>query len=143
MFQPYATRAIDASYCWRGITDGQIWAPLLDISVIYRGYASGVLKGVVDSGATVTVIEASIGERLGIPVRSGPTDRLTGFTQSDDATIYFHHIQLHVAGTSVRAMAGFCYGLPVQALLGHQGFFDHLKVTFDPLRRDMQIDRAS
>jgi hypothetical protein len=143
VFQPYTSRAIDASYCWRSITDGQIWAPLLDVSIIYRGYESGGLKGVVDSGATVTVIEASIGERLGIPVRSGPTDRLAGFMQNDDATIYFHHIQLRVAGASVRTRAGFCYGLPVQALLGRHGFFDHFKITFDPLRRGMQIDRIA
>jgi hypothetical protein len=102
-----------------------------------------VLRAVVDSGCTITIINASFGELIGIPVRSGPSEKMTGFTGSEQETIYFHHIQLRVAGTSVRTMAGFCYGLPVQALLGRHGFFDHFKITFDPLRRGMQIDRIA
>jgi len=142
VFQPYSTQALSLRHSWRKIAGGETWAPLIDMTILYRGYESSVLRGVVDSGCTITIINASFGELIGIPVRSGPSEQMTGFSGNEQETIYFHHIQLRVAGTSVRTMAGFCYGLPVQALPGRHGFFDHFKITFDPLRRGMQIDRA-
>lgn len=89
-----------------------------------------------------TIFDASVGERLGIPIRSGPSERLQGFAKTDDTLVYFHEVPLLVAGASVKTKVGFCFNLPVTALLGRHGFFEHFHVTFDPKRMGMRIDRV-
>ena len=61
---------------------------------------------------------------------------------TDATLVYFHEVLLRAGGASVRTKAGFCHGLPVTALLGRHGFFEHFRVTFDPGRMGMQIDRV-
>ena len=90
----------------------------------------------------IAIFDASVGKRLGIPIRSGPSERLQGFSKTDDTVVYFHEVLMLVAGASVRSKIGFCFGLPVTALLGRHGFFEHFRVTFDPLRMGMRIDRV-
>ena len=128
--------------CWRGQAQGRTWAPLVEMSILYQGSESRRMDAVVDSGAQVTIFEATIGERLGINVRDCPSDRLQVATRKDESPIYFHEVTLRVARASVRIMAGFCYELTVPALLGRHGFFDNFRVTFDPTRMGMQIDRV-
>jgi len=52
---------------------------------------------------------------------------------------YFHYLQLRIAGHYIKLYAGFCDNLPVPALLGRYGFFDHFSVTFNARRRQMEL----
>lgn len=142
MFIPYLTDTLTRATPWRTQNSGERWAPIVPTSILYREFESRVFGAMVDSGAEVTLFQASLGERLGIPVRSGPSEIYQGFTGKDAELTYFHQVRLRVAGTTITTVVGFCYALPVNALLGRVGFFDHFKITFDPLRRGMQIDRA-
>ncbi len=142
MFQPYTSGVLPLDCSWRGPSNGLTWEPRLDVSLAYKGFESNRIRALVDSGSVATIFDASVGERLGIPIRSGASERLQGFSKTDDTLIYFHDVQLLVAGASVRTKVGFCFGLPVTALLGRHGFFEHFRVTFDPARMGMQIDRV-
>lgn len=142
MFQPYTPGVLPLDCSWRGRSQGLTWEPRLDVSILYKGFESNRVRALVDSGSVLTIFDASLGERLQIPIRSGPSERLQGFSRSDDTVVYLHDVQMRLAGTSVFTRVGFCYGLPVTALLGRHGFFEHFRVTFDPKRRGMQIDRV-
>ena len=113
------------------------------MSIAYNGFESNCIRALVDSGSVTTIFDASVGERLSIPIRSGPFERLQGFSGTDETLVYFHEVLMRVAGASVRTKVGFCFGLPVTALLGRHGFFEHFRVTFDPRRMGMQIDRIA
>lgn len=127
---------------WRGASNGVAWEPRLDVSIAYTGFESNRIRALVDSGSVTTIFDASVGERLGIPIRSGPSERLQGFARTDETLVYFHEVLMLVAGASVRTKVGFCFNLPVTALLGRHGFFDNFRVTFDPPRMGMRIDRV-
>ena len=142
MFQPYTSGVLPLGCLWRGASNGLTWEPRLDVSIAYRGFESNRIRALVDSGSVITIFDSSVGERLGIPIRSGPSERLQGFSRTDDTLVYFHEVLMLVAGTSVRTKIGFCFGLPVTALLGRHGFFEHFRVTFDPARMGMRIDRV-
>lgn len=88
------------------------------------------------------MFEASIGALLGLRIKDGQLETLQVASNAGQASVYFHRVRLNVAGRLVEIWGGFCYELAVPALLGRHGFFEHFRVTFDPKRRGMQIDRV-
>jgi len=83
-----------------------------------------------------------MGEQLGLRIKDGQRETLQVASNAGQASVYFHRVRLNVAGSLVEICGGFCYELAVPALLGRHGFFENFKVTFDPKRRGMQIDRV-
>ncbi|MBM3752414.1 MAG: hypothetical protein FJW38_00350 [Acidobacteria bacterium] len=142
MFNPYLTSPAPLDSLWRVHTDGITWVPVIAASIIHRGYESRVVDAIVDSGSQFTLFEGTIGTRVGIDVRNGRSEQISLAAAASNARVYFHEVTLRVQRQSIRTVVGFCFELSVPALLGRHGFFDHFKITFDPLRRGMQIDRA-
>ena len=85
----------------------------------------------MDSGSDYCLFHASIGESLGMDVKSGIAGSLGGAIGGARGELYYHRIRLFAAGESYDLVAGFSSTLSVPALLGQIGFFDNFTVTFD------------
>lgn len=142
MFEAYSIGEIPRDRCWRARSNGQTWEPFLPVVLTHAGFVSARLHALVDSGSEVTLFQGYIGEQIGLKVRSGPSYKIRTASGDGGALAYFHEVQLKLPIGSIRIMAGFCYELGVSALLGRHGFFEHFRVTFDPSRRGMLIDRV-
>lgn len=60
---------------------------------------------------------------------------------SSTSNIFLHDISLYVPGGMVATRVGFSDALPVAGLLGMTGFFEHFKVTFDPIAHCVELER--
>jgi len=91
------------------------------------------------------VFHAGIGEALGISIRAGERESLRGVVGSATGEIFYHQVVMEVTGERISVTACFSYDLPLPALLGRGGFFDHFRVTFDSSLEPpgMHIDRLA
>jgi hypothetical protein len=105
---------------------------LLPVKILYDKRSTKPFLATIDSGSRSCLFHASIGESLGIPVCQGGHETIRGVVASTTGDIYYHRINLAIAGEMFEVIAGFSYDLPLPALLGRDGFFDNFRVTFDP-----------
>jgi len=56
-------------------------------------------------------------------------------------TSWLHDITLYVFGGPIKIRAGFKENLPITALLGMNGFFQHFNVTFEGAAQRCVLDR--
>jgi hypothetical protein len=110
----------------------EFWRPVINVALVYgRNNPSAPFECVVDTGCDYCLFHAGIGEAIGIDVRSGPSDPVSGLTRGMKSDFFFHRVRLMVAGDAITITAGFSYDLSVGGLLGQSGFFDHFTCTFD------------
>ena len=78
------------------------------------------------------IFHGSLGRLIGIAVEKGEQDRTVGVS-GQFTKIYMHDVSLHIPGGHVfKIRAAFSDDLPIAALLGRRGFFEHFRVSFDP-----------
>jgi hypothetical protein len=116
-------------------TGGFDWVAELSIQISNAAKHSPPTKKIdamLDSGASQCIFHSSLGRAIGLAVEKGDADRTIGVS-GQPTRIYMHNISLHVPGGHIlRIRAAFSDDLPVAALLGRRGFFEHFKVLFDP-----------
>ena len=95
----------------------------------------------IDSGADYCICHASIGEVIGLDIRSGRVMDYWGIGGIKQQA-YFHDIVLSVGGWKFDCYVGFSYdfdgGQMPYGVLGQDGFFDKFKVVLD--RRKLEIE---
>lgn len=119
--------------------EGFSYYPLLQVFVRHGVNMRQVL-GLVDSGSVDCVFPASLGELLGIDIRSGRPHEFHGF----DLRLvrgFVHKVHLQVAG--------FQYWITLDAvflesegmtILGQRGFFEGYQVVFERWARRFEIN---
>lgn len=90
------------------------------------------VEGIVDSGSHFCLFHSQVGELLGLEVGKGTRDTVLGALRSPRSEVFYHHIDMEVAGERLRILAGFSSDALQPCLLGRDGFFDHFRVTFNP-----------
>jgi Aspartyl protease len=100
------------------------------------------IEAFIDSGASRTTFHASIAEALGFEVKKGEQESTTG-VDGKASTTYLHDVAFYAPGGVIQIRAAFNYELPVAAILGMDGFFEHFRVTFDPTGKFVEIERLS
>jgi aspartyl protease len=98
------------------------------------------LEAFIDSGASRTTFHASIAEALGFEVKKGEQESTTGVNGKPLMT-YLHDVAFYAPGGVIQIRAALSYELPVTAILGMDGFFEHFKVTFDPTGKFVDVER--
>ncbi|MHB8539439.1 MAG: aspartyl protease family protein [Candidatus Acidiferrales bacterium] len=88
-------------------------------------------EALIDTGASRCIFHAQIGEAVGFDVRKGHEEQTVGVS-GKPTIVYLHTVNLYVGTGIVVLKAGFCYELPLAALLGRRGFLENFKFTFDP-----------
>jgi hypothetical protein len=96
-------------------------------------------EAIVDSGATRCLFHCDIGRFLGLDIRSGEKEITQGIGGLSDT--YLHDIALYIPGGPVTIKAAFKEDLPIAALLGMNGFFEHFVITFNQSALMCEIER--
>jgi len=97
-------------------------------------------EAIIDSGASRCIFHSSIGEAVGLDIEKGTAENTIGIS-GKPSQLYVHEISLYVPGGIIPIRAGFTRDLPVAALLGMEGFFEHFRVVFDPTARQCELER--
>ena len=97
-------------------------------------------EAVIDSGATRCMFHSDIGRFLGLDIASGEKEITQGIGGLSDT--YLHDIALYIPGGLVTIKAAFKDDLPIAALLGMNGFFEHFVVTFNQNALMCEIERV-
>jgi hypothetical protein len=108
---------------------------------LFNGSQSIDLICLVDSGADDCMFHSSIGDVLGIDLKSGPLKRFGGIAEGIIVDCYLHPIELQIYGFSERipVVAAFSDQVGAGGLLGQSGFFENYKVDFEGYRGKMEI----
>jgi Aspartyl protease len=111
-----------------------IYLPLIPITLEQRESTYAL----ADSGATVSLFESWVVERLGIEIESGRQRLLSGI--GGRILAYEHKVRLRIADIEFPCKIAFSRELRVSLnLLGQDNFFDHLIVTFDKRKKVVQL----
>jgi hypothetical protein len=98
------------------------------------------IEAFVDSGASRTTFHASIGEGLGFDVKKGELVKALG-ANGKLSESYLHDMALYAPGGVIQIRAAFSYELPLAGILGMDGFFEHFTLTFDPVGKQIEVQR--
>ncbi|MBI2327199.1 hypothetical protein HYU92_02665 [Candidatus Curtissbacteria bacterium] len=111
--------------------------PLIDVVINYkRGQMFNVLA-LVDSGASVNLFPASLGEKLGINIPKGKKHKIAGIGDIQIDSFLHEGIGIFIEGHKIETNAYFSYQQQIP-LLGQNGFFDKChKVLFN--RKEEEI----
>lgn len=111
-----------------------IFLPLIPITLEERQSTYAL----VDSGATVSLFEPWVAERLGIDIELGRRRSLEGI--GGRILAYEHNVRLRIADIEFPCKIAFSRELRVSLnLLGQENFFDRLIVTFDKQRKIVRL----
>src|SRR3989344_4311600 len=94
----------------------------------------------VDSGADLCLFHEHIGEAVGIDVKKGKVNEVTGIG-GKSALYYLHKVTVEVGGWPYEIEAGFMplVGTAIMpyGVVGQRGFFDIFVVKFDLLKEEI------
>lgn len=96
-------------------------------------------EALIDSGAARCLYHASLAAAIGLDLKSGEVEALSGIGGTDIS--WLHDITLYTFGGPIKMRAGFKENLPIAALLGMNGFFDHFNITFEGAAQNCILDR--
>jgi len=103
--------------------------PIIELGVFYKKEAIKI-STLIDSGATISVFKTQVAQFLKLPIENGKEIYLGGVGGRIKG--YIHNLELEIADKKVIAPVVFSYEYTVSFnLLGRQGIFDNLKITFD------------
>jgi hypothetical protein len=97
-------------------------------------------EAIIDSGACRCTFHSGIGKAIGLEVDKGEVEETYGVS-GEPTTVHLHDIHLHAPGGIIPIRAAFTEKLPVAAILGMDGFFNHFRVTFDPTAQRCELER--
>lgn len=122
---------------------GFFYAAVLPVSIVLPALNSPRSKrfeAYIDSGATLCQFQSSIGQAMGFDIERGEAVETLGI--SGPSKVYVHEVALYLPGGAVSTFAAFSEYLPVPALLGMRGFFEHFHVVFDPTSLRVELERV-
>ncbi len=117
--------------------------PLIRVSVGKKhAQRTRPFEAMVDSGAADCMFHQSIADAIGIKLDSGRKEHRTGISGAR-GDVWVHLVQLYVGLDLFPIEVAFSPDLPLAALLGRSGFFEHYRITFDPAPTppELEIER--
>ena len=96
----------------------------------------------IDSGADYCIFHASIGEMLGLNIKSGKPLTFFG-TSGQPQRAYFHGVEFKIGGVDHKCNVGFSFDMKKLAygLLGQEGFFDKWIVKFEYHKENIELKK--
>lgn len=94
----------------------------------------------IDSGADYCIFHSSIGEQLGLDIKSGKPLTFFG-TSGEPQRAYFHKITFKIGGWVHTCKVGFSYDMETlpYGLLGQDGFFNRWIVKFEYQKENIDL----
>ncbi len=96
----------------------------------------------IDSGADYCLFHATVGEQLGLKIKSGTPLTFYG-TSGEPQKAYFHTITFKIGGHEHTAKVGFSYEMEKLAygILGQDEFFDQWVIKFEYHKENVELKR--
>jgi hypothetical protein len=119
-----------------------MYVAVLPVQISLSGSSSPRTKrieAIIDSGAGRCLFHANFAAALGLTLRDGDREVLNGIGGLEETWV--HDIVLHTFGGPIPIRAGFKENLPLAALLGMNGFFEHFDITFEGSTQRCILDR--
>lgn len=106
------------------------------LPIVPIGLADGsIVYALVDSGANISIFEASIAEKLGIAIENGKRISLQGI--GGRIVAYEHMVPIHIGSIEFNCKIAFSREFYVSLnLLGRDNFFSHFLITFDECKKE-------
>jgi predicted aspartyl protease len=100
-----------------------------------------LIRGLLDTGASMTLLPRYYFHKLGMSVASTERVRLRTVSGYVDVLLGLIDLELRLQRTKIRwsAQVGFVPRSDNLALLGHAGFLDHFTAKFDGLRKRVTV----
>ena len=94
----------------------------------------------IDSGADYCIFHSSVGEQLGLKIKSGKPLTFYG-TSGEPQKAYFHEITFKIGGHPHTCEVGFSHDMEKLAygLLGQDGFFNKWMVKFEYQKENIDL----
>ncbi|OQX52329.1 MAG: hypothetical protein B5M53_08910 [Candidatus Cloacimonas sp. 4484_209] len=114
--------------------------PVIPIEII-NSSKSVTLYALIDSGSDYCIFHGSIGEQIGIDVKSGVPQEIIGI-KNQPIKVYFHEVSLIIGGYKSQCNVGFApefdQTVPY-AILGQLGFFSRYIVTLNYQKERIEL----
>lgn len=118
-------------------TEGQ-WYPVIPVTLLY-GTRFVATSGLVDSGASISLLQPEVAEALGIEIRKGKKLELRGL--GGKVKGFIHKVDFIVAGVTFKSEAAFLEKGEVSFnILGRKGFFERFHIHFDESSKSISLD---
>jgi len=118
-----------------------IQLPIVSVHITRKGLSLPVW-GLVDSGADVTLLNASFAQLFRVDLKKGKSIPLVGVMQGPEFAAYLHQVNLAVKGVGiVDTFVAFTDSekYPDLVILGRRGFFEHFTITFEEHKKQLEI----
>jgi hypothetical protein len=120
---------------------GSISRPVIEI--ILRNKENSIrYEALVDSGADLCLFDQSVGEAIGINIKSGKVKEIFG-VGGKVSLYYMHPVVIKVGGWEYKIEAGFMPDVAGRVipygLVGQKGFFENFIVKFDLLKEEIDL----
>ena len=102
-------------------------------------------EALVDSGSDHCIFSSEIAEIIGIDIAAGERENIGGVIADQKRPIYFHNIEISIAGSVHPIRAAFMPDLSTNGhgLLGQHGFFDRFSfVKFEQPKGTIELGRS-
>lgn len=116
--------------------------PIVSVRIT-RNKTSLPLWGLVDSGADVTLLNASFAQLFRINLTKGKRIPLVGVMEGPEFAAYLHQVNLAVKGVgSADTLVAFTDSekYPDLVILGRRGFFEHFTIKFEEHKKQIEIE---
>lgn len=113
--------------------------PIIDVAINYSHNKPIVIKSLIDSGADHNLLPAQLGEALGLNIKKGKKQIITGIGGIQIESFLHNKLGIFIEGNKIESFAYFSYQQQIP-LLGQNGFFDRCnRVVFDRKKEEIII----
>ncbi len=108
--------------------------------IVSKSNTSVPIVALIDSGAVISLFDASIGQALGLNIESGESYNPKGIGGSIRA--YLHNVILKIGDVEIDVKVGFTDQLSVPInLLGRDGFFETFLILFNDKEKSVSLEK--
>lgn len=135
----FAYKAIPASPSPAFPEREKVYRPIIPVTIEYQGKKVGY-EALLDTGADWNIFPETIGAIIGIDVQNGAKNTFGGIG-GGEYVAYFHEVTLYIGGWPIKVLCGFSPDIDSHphGVLGHVGFFDHCKSSFETRKHEVEI----
>ena len=116
--------------------------PLVNVT-FYTGPAKYYkVKGIIDSGADQTLLNADIAKQWNIDYKKLPLSQTVGI-DGKPIKVYLFDLEMEldqIANSRVRTRIGFIQSTSVGVLLGKYGFLEHFRITLEAYNEEFYVE---
>src|SRR5258708_38681387 len=116
--------------------------PIIPVRLSHKAASLEVLA-LLDSGADISLFNATVAEELLIDITSGDHKEFFGIS-GHTIDVYYHPIRIQLIGSSesITVTVGFTTSRFTRAVLGQADFFMHHQVKFERSKEQLEIKPA-